>query len=111
MSLQANELRIGNTVVLNGIIVTLGSELFCLVVTNQTAPPQPIPFTPEILEKFGFESNPYQDRYENKVIHVECNKLRGETELWIDRMPHIKFVHQLQNLHYALTGEELEYKQ
>jgi hypothetical protein len=24
-------------------------------------------------------------------------------------MPHIKYVHQLQNLYFALTGEELTY--
>jgi hypothetical protein len=68
-----------------------------------------IPFSEEVLVKCGFESNPYQDRYENKAIHIECNKLRGETELWIDRMPHVKYLHQLQNLVFALTGEELIY--
>jgi len=72
---------------------------------------EPIPLTEEWLLKFGFESNPYQDRYENKVIQVECNKLRGYTELWIDGMPHIKYIHQLQNLYFALTGQELEIKE
>jgi hypothetical protein len=67
----------------------------------------PIPLTEDWLLKFGFVSNPYQDRYENEFIHVECNKTRGITELWIERMPHIKYVHQLQNLYFALTGEEL----
>ena len=69
---------------------------------------KPIPLTEEWLLKFGFVSNPYQDRYENEFIHVECNKTRGITELWIERMPHIKYVHQLQNLYFALTGQELE---
>lgn len=68
---------------------------------------RPIPLTEEWLVRLGFESNPYQDRYENKVIHVQCNKTKGYTELWIERMPHIKHVHQLQNLFYCLCGEEL----
>ena len=70
-----------------------------------------VPLTEDVLVKLGFESNPYQDRYENKSIHIECNKLRGKTELWVEKMPHIKHVHQIQNLYHALTGEELTLKQ
>lgn len=72
---------------------------------------EPILLTEEWLLSMGFISNPYQDRYENVVIHVECNKTRGVTELWIDKMPHIKYLHELQNLYFALTGKELEYEQ
>ena len=68
----------------------------------------PIPLTEEILLKCGFVSNSYQDRYENEVIHIECNKTRGYTDLWIERMPHIKYLHQLQNLYWCLCGKELE---
>lgn len=68
---------------------------------------KPIEITEEWLLKFGFVSNPYQDRYEKSPIYIECNKTRGETELWIDGMPHIKYVHQLQNLWLAVTGEQL----
>ena len=72
---------------------------------------KPIPLTEEWLIDFGFVSNSYQDRFENKAIHIECNKTRGYVELWVERMPHIKYVHQLQNLYYALTCEELQLKQ
>ena len=68
----------------------------------------PIPLTEDWLLKFGFESNPYQDRYENGKIHIECDKTKEITQLWIDGMPHIQFIHQLQNLYFALTGEELK---
>jgi len=68
---------------------------------------EPIPLTEEWLLKFGFESNPYEDRYEKGEIYVECNKTKGFTELWLSGFPHIKHVHQLQNLYFALTGEEL----
>ena len=68
---------------------------------------KPIPLTEEWLLKFWFISNPYEDRYEKGSIHIECIKTKGETYLWIENMPHIKYVHQLQNLYFVLTGEEL----
>jgi hypothetical protein len=68
---------------------------------------EPIPLTEEWLLKFGFIPNPYQDRYEKGIIKFECDKTLGETILWIELAPHIKYVHQLQNLYFALTEEEL----
>jgi hypothetical protein len=68
---------------------------------------EPIALTEEWLLEVGFISNPYEDRYEKGTIHIECDKTKGETYLWIENMPHIKYVHQLQNLYFALTGEEL----
>lgn len=64
-----------------------------------------IELTPEILEKCGFESNPYQDRYELGDIHVEHCAIRNL--LWIDKHPHIKHLHQLQNFVYINTNTEL----
>lgn len=107
--MKLNELRIGNYVYAFKTIWQIDNTDFCNLEQVETY--NFIPLTEEWLLKFGFESNPYQDRYENKVIQVECNKLRGYTELWIDGMPHIKYIHQLQNLYFALTGEELEIKE
>jgi hypothetical protein len=75
---------------------------------------KPITLTEEWLLKFGFTSNPYEDRYEKGLLHIECNKTRGILEFWIERLPlslTIKHVHQLQNLYFALIGEELTIKQ
>lgn len=76
---------------------------------------EPIPITEELLLKFGFESNPYQDRYEyNKWFFVECLKTRGKLELWFEfnnRNVELYYVHDLQNLYYSLTGEELQVSQ
>lgn len=120
--MKASELRIGNFIQTDyeGIleVININSEGFDYVDCRKPnfkalgrfeveVSCNPIPLTEEWLIKFGFVSNSYQDRYENKAIHVECNKTRGFTELWIERMPHIKYVHQLQNLYFALTGEEL----
>ena len=75
----------------------------------------PIPLTEEWLLKFGFISNPYQDRYELVNIYFqgcklcfECDKTKGFTELWISEFPNIKYVHQLQNLFHIVTGSELQ---
>lgn len=84
----------------------------------------PIPLTEEILLKCGFEKEgSYNYRYNNLKIH-EINL----KSCWVDasnsehvwyfvfhqagKMFHIKckYLHQLQNLYFALTGKELEVK-
>ncbi len=103
--MKAQELRIGNYLKKDVVVKIDARRIFDI--WEETKEYQPILLTEEWLLRFGFVSNPYQDRYENKSIHVQCNKTRGVTELWIENMPHIKYVHQLQNLYFALTGEEL----
>jgi hypothetical protein len=51
----------------------------------------PIPITEDWLLNFGFEQNGHK-------LPIQLHQ-RGKT--------HIKYVHQLQNLYFALTGEEL----
>lgn len=71
----------------------------------------PIPLTPEILEKAGFEFDkelPYSnwqygvnsDKYDIFHCYWDGGKL---TYLGLQ----ITYLHQLQNLYFALTGEEL----
>ncbi len=123
--MKAKELRIGNLVQFEGefhTIASIGSDetirLRCEDSTHRNYchgtigcygmySIDPIPLTEEWLLKFGFISNPYEDRYEKGLIHVECDKTKGATYLWINNMPHIKHIHQLQNLYFAITGEEL----
>jgi hypothetical protein len=72
---------------------------------------KPIPITEDELIKLGFVSNPYEDRYEIQNIHVECDKTKGETLLWLYGAPYVKHIHQLQNLYFALTNKELRYNE
>jgi hypothetical protein len=67
----------------------------------------PIPISEEWLLELGYESNPYQDRYElrEKGIHVECDKTSGITKLWIFGHPEIKYVHQLQNINSLIKDK------
>jgi hypothetical protein len=62
----------------------------------------PIPLTEEWLLKFGFK--PLQKDWQKKGLIIHTRK-RG----FIVRksIPQIHHVHQLQNLYFALTGEEL----
>jgi hypothetical protein len=106
--MKANELRIGNWVRLREHDAFIQIEQYQLC-ESELINVQPIPITEEWLLKFWFISNPYEDRYEKGSIHIECLKTKGETYLWIENMPHIKYVHQLQNLYFALRGEELTY--
>lgn len=79
---------------------------------------EPIPLTEEWLEKFGFEDygsdSWFKARYENENLCINILKsgefcvegvgVKGESGMYIE------YVHQLQNLYFALTAEELEIK-
>jgi hypothetical protein len=129
--IRANDLRIGNIVEQGGI------EYIADFITIQMAHNyNPIPLTPEILEKCGFiktsysnhKSNPYisqeirdldffDHRFNNMVLsgvgrpiefyEVEYCPLDIEERTYIAKLNHL---HQLQNLYYALTNQELEIK-
>lgn len=69
----------------------------------------PIPLTPEILEKAGFEKKPVSQGY---VPYVNGRFYYNETtsEIEIDDNVRVKveYLHQFQNLYHAIIGEELE---
>lgn len=72
---------------------------------------EPIPLTPEILEKARFNK---VDNEKDEVYYWYSKKL-SLTEFkkrfklaHYDNPVYIKYLHQLQNLYFALTGEELE---
>ena len=120
MTLKANELRIGNY--LNGkqghVIITEIRENNIVKIHDNTSSfyvgtcLKPITLTEEWLIKFGFEWNG------NKflTIFTPCGKafvyLEDNFFKFVNvtiEIP-IKYVHQLQNLYFALTGEELKLK-
>lgn len=85
---------------------------------------KPIPLTEEWLIKLGFDSpqlapvgtaTPRNPVYTCDIINFEIKKMIGvgaKGFMIIIRgafsLPHIKYVHQLQNLYFALTNEELK---
>lgn len=82
----------------------------------------PIPITPEWLERFGFEKIISPKGHENWVLYSlhhlafvlsEITHFIGFTyySYGTDHSLELKFVHQLQNLYFALTGHELTVKE
>ena len=138
--MKANELRIGNLILCRnetdrvcGIDEKInGDAIICSDKYGVgESDIKPIPLTEEWLLKFGFESWNCKGVYwifekviykkldiEQKMIIsssgtccIEEQEDHREVEVqkFIIR-PDIQYVHQLQNLYFALTGEELEIK-
>jgi len=110
--MKPNELRIGNWIQFRytetPVRITLGD--FVREYNDEHLEDyEPIPLTEEWLLKFGFE-NYSMNLDEDGFTHVDVSFLSGGVEVYINDMiyPHIKHVHQLQNLYFALTGEELQ---
>jgi len=113
--IQANELRIGNWVYAAYINNT--SMKICSIEYTEGKDDDlynPIPITSEILEKAGFDGDDSRNDYwlhdnENDIhLRIAFHIHDGVTE-WngIRLFEHIPHLHQLQNLYFALTGEEL----
>lgn len=89
---------------------------------------EPIPLTPELLEKCGFEyssNHIYEYKYDGSILFDELNDWKNIDKYSIGIVAgnggwlHIPageviirclYLHQLQNMYYAITGEELEVK-
>ena len=111
--IKASDLRIGNWV------SYLGENVVCDINTiwaiSNYVPPtimyQPIPLTEEWLLRLGFEKveYPIEDLvipyYEKGCISIEG--IDFDIELFNGEKLNIDYVHQIQNIYYALHGEEL----
>jgi hypothetical protein len=113
MKIQAKELRIGNYYNLH----TSGSDEWGVItpedIVDLANDPlddyfKPIPLTEEWFNKLGFEDEyciSHKDEYFNltEVKDGYC----FTADLYHHTGIPIKYVHQLQNLYFALTGKEL----
>lgn len=109
--IKPQELRIGNKVLRNGIIVSVDNQTFWDV---EKYPDQykPIELTEEWLLKFGFTRQPWGLVIGSLLFkdkNHECKELT--LEIGNGFRTTVKYVHQLQNLYFALTGEELTIKE
>lgn len=76
---------------------------------------KPIPLTEEWLVKLGFDYYPDNDSYQLESLYgfVIFGRIGKGFNVFVNSDEignQINFVHQLQNLFYALTGEELTIK-
>lgn len=130
--MKASEVRIGNLVRnnLNGEILKTCDVLCDGINTDKIEGLnygfiEPIPLTEEWLLKFGFQlrdgfSNTFKlnvEKHQYDCSEITYSEKEGllrfsnGKEKGTTLIPHIKYVHQLQNLYFALTGEELSIKQ
>ena len=117
-NMKASELRIENYIKMfeeDGFIdIKLNLNDICNVECAIDNRFKPIPLTEEWLIKFGFEKlNVDIIRYEKSNLIVEWLFERWTGRLYDDfetsiQITEIKYVHQLQNLYFALTQKELE---
>lgn len=120
--IQANELRIGNWVVYNHpkkpYNIQMDLDHLCRVAIEQ-ANYEPIPLTPELLEKYGFVkiNGGGIAAWQIKISKDASIEWHDDNSVLIGdyfgegynpfAIENISTLHQLQNLYYALTGEEL----
>jgi len=117
--INANELRIGNYLRIHGDPAPIQIGWFYLIAKGEELPPhEPIPLTPEILERAGFSIDIYKGEdhdvytYSDEKITFDSNSHYGYQLLDNEQTPlvdgyYFKYLHQLQNIYFALTGEEL----
>ena len=123
--MEAKQLRIGNYVYRQSskLIVDKSSVYQIENVNLQSALKyDPIPLTKQWILDLGFIKNEIKQVIEVLDIsendkHLEFEITDEGLDLWISSdimdealyfpLNHIKYVHQLQNLYFALTGEEL----
>ena len=121
--MKATELRIGNWLQrLDGSLFQVDEHTFKMLVHDipEHLHPNPVPLTEEWLIDLGAKGriSPLWISLTNlkSELHFECHEsgeivtmLKGDfADLILDRL---KYVHELQNLYFALTGTELTIKQ
>jgi hypothetical protein len=128
--MKANELRIGNLFILpNGDIGKISyHEIRLMVVAIEKPDYQPIPLTEEWLLKFGFVQssnnlgNTFHILKKDGVIVMFTIEHWTNTDINSKYHNHwhceyllnghkLQYLHQLQNIYFALTGEELTIKE
>ena len=122
--MKSTELRMGNwlngpegnaqvTVIQNREVVEIGE------IGHVMEDVSPIPLTEEWLIKFGFPLQaPYTDDdgisgTSRMLFDLNNGFLYSDSLAWCNHVNYkpIKYVHSLQNLYFALTGEELTIKE
>lgn len=116
--MDLRELRMGNFVNNDFIVSEILADCLTVQNTNSNTITQllyddiePTPLTKEWLVKFGFGKSIARNWYSNDQYAIEmCKNFIqfdvGYTTITLDCM----FVHQLQNIYFTLTGEELTIK-
>lgn len=122
--IPANQLRINNLVYYNnqhneiGLVTEIKTSLIPKIdyvginnridVYYQTKHINPIPLTEEWLLKFGFDNKYNKDKFTiipKGILNYKNGRTYFNSWTILEKQP--DYVHELQNLYFALTGEEL----
>lgn len=109
--IKANELRLGNWV-----LDVYDNKVKVTIIDDTVDWAKPIPLTPEILEKSGFVKQMewtycIEIQVGQKLVYYLGEKGWSIGNKNYSDFENLKYLHQLQNLYHALTGEELEIKE
>ena len=121
--MKAEYLRIGNYVYDGKEAIAIDIISLRYMVDNKGIEIfKPIPLLDEWLDKLGFKKEfdgcystektafPIWRNIHNNVVGLKWNEFYAGTGGVIKSVVHLKHVHQLQNLYFALTGKELVIK-
>lgn len=119
LPLNNRGLRLGNKVLIDGKVCTV-DHLYGQYIRTKEMPSiidayrdaYGIELTPEVLEACGFEFvEHFWSNSKGSAIHYDLNnnsvRLAFVGPIFPIVASNVKYLHQLQNLYYSLTGEEL----
>jgi hypothetical protein len=112
--MKANEFRLGIWVTKRGITYIMDEdELEVMFAARDYEDFKGVPLTEEWLLKFGFDKwfLDYGFNLRGIICDIFYNVNTRELRINGDIKIPIEYVHQLQNLYFALTGEELTLKE
>lgn len=114
--IKANELRIGNYVYVIKVVPIIVTADHIKSISEGDIDYTPIPLTPKILDSCGFkldkrvgvwfETKPY-NKDKTSVAIWDSHTMDYKWSMADNKHIQIKYLHQLQNLYFALTGKEL----
>ncbi len=124
--IQAQELRIANKIYRIFKTHRTITDVVCLSENTinfvDAAQFEPIPLSPQVLDQCGFEkgcnvfelNNDWIIAWQDGILFMQI-EATGKDIFMTDicerlELPHVKYLHQLQNCIHALTGQELNYK-
>lgn len=119
--MKRTELRIGNFVnTLDGILKVDGIGEYVLIekYAYSFSDIKPIPLTEEILLKCGFVYTDEENEYMSLIVGfnsklISSDKSANFNSVWLHKeipytLMEFKYLHQLQNLYFTLTNQELQ---
>lgn len=117
--MKSNELRIGNWYDENGTQRQVTPNIIEEIWVSERKWVEPITLTEEWLVRFGFEETSRYGKYLEFNINTDREQSfrlpickHSDKDYWyiLRGSAKVKYIHQLQNLYFALTGEELRLK-